>query len=211
MAITSDLTGFKNGRLTVVSLRSTGNRTYWNCICDCGKEFFSEANCIKTGKTKSCGCFRRDETTRRKTVHNFRHHPLYDIWCHIKDRCFNPKNPSYHNYGGRGITMCHEWRGDAKAFIEWCLANGWKDNLEIDREENDGDYCPSNCRFVTRLINSFNRRTTVKIEHHGQMLTTLELEKISNGISASRIFRRIRDCGWSVEDAISVPIRQRSL
>lgn len=208
MAVKVDLTGFKNGRLTVLSLHSSGQRTKWNCLCDCGKSFVSESYTIKTGKVKSCGCFRSDTTTKRKTNHGFRHHPLYDIWCHIKDRCLNSNNPAFHNYGGRGITICEEWVSDVKSFAEWCLNNGWGKGLEIDRKDNDKGYSPANCRIVTRAINSYNRRTNVVIEYKGQKYKTKELETIS-GIPAGRILRRIRDYKWSVEDAISKPVRQR--
>jgi hypothetical protein len=210
MAVKVDLTGFKNGRLTVISLHSTGYRTKWNCLCECGKTFISESYTIKTGKVKSCGCIRVEKTISMRTIHGYRDHPLYDIWCHMKDRCLNSKNPAYHNYGGRGITVCDEWVSDVKCFIDWCLNNGWESGLEIDREDNDKGYSPINCRIVTSAVNSYNRRTNVRIEYKGRHYNTKELEAI-NGIPANRILRRIRDYKWSVEDAISRPVRIRSI
>lgn len=208
MAVKVDLTGFKNGRLTVVSLHSTGQRTKWNCVCECGNAFVSESYTIKSGKVKSCGCYRVDVTTQRKTNHGYRYHPLYDIWCHMKDRCLNSNNPAYDNYGGRGITICDEWLLDVKSFVEWGLKNGWAKGLEIDREDNNKGYSPNNCRIVTSAVNSYNRRTNVLIEYNGENYNTKELEAI-NGIPAGRILRRIRDYNWTVEDAISKPIRKR--
>lgn len=207
MAVKVDLTGFKNGRLTVMSLHSTGQHTKWNCLCECGKSFVSESYTIKTGKVKSCGCYRVDETTARKTNHGYRHHPLYDIWCHIKDRCLNPNNPAYHNFGGRGINICKEWTADVKCFVEWGIGNNWAKGLDIDRKDNDKGYSPDNCRIVTRSVNSYNRRTNVIVQYNGRSYNTKELEEIS-GISANRILRRIRDYKWSVEDAVTRPIRK---
>ena len=90
-----------------------------------------------------------------RTEHGYCHHPLYSKWDHIKSRCYNKKDNRYKDYGGRGISMCDEWREDPKAFIEWALANEWKKKLYIDRIDNDGDYEPVNCRFVS--IGSSNR------------------------------------------------------
>jgi hypothetical protein len=206
MPVRLDLTGFKNGRLTVISLNSSGTRTYWNCLCDCGKEFVSESYSIKTGNTISCGCFRIDNTRAMGTKHGLKKHPLYSVWEKMKGRCNCETDPAYHNYGGRGITVCETWFEDVEAFIKWGEANGWAKGLQLDREDNDLGYSPSNCRFVTAKVNSYNRRTNVKILYGGESLTTIELEKIC-GIPANRILRRIRDYGWEVERAVSTPVR----
>ena len=83
---------------------------------------------------------------------------VYGLWCGIKGRCFNKKNPAYKNYGYRGISMCREWADSYLLFKEWCLSNGYKEGLEIDREDNDKGYSPDNCRFVTRAVNARNKR-----------------------------------------------------
>ncbi len=85
---------------------------------------------------------------------------LYGLWSRIKERCYNPNRMGYENYGGRGICVCDEWLKSSKIFIQWALANGWKKGLYIDRINNDGDYCPENCRFVTPQISSMNKRNT---------------------------------------------------
>lgn len=203
-----DLSGQRFSRLTVVNLHSLSKKTLWNCICICGQKCIIEAYSLKTGGTKSCGCLRSEVTKNNKTTHGLRHNPIYDIWCHIKDRCLNEKNPSYHNYGGRGIKICDEWL-NSELFIKWCMLNGWQKGLDIDRKDNDGDYQPSNCRITTRRINSFNRRTNVIFFYNNEHYTTYDLEKISNGISSNRILRRIRDYGWSVEEAITIPLKNR--
>jgi len=89
-------------------------------------------------------------------------HPLYQKWRHIKGRCYNPNNSSYHNYGGRGIKMCDSWKNNPLKFINWALKNGWEEGLVIDRINVDGNYSPQNCRFVNLQISSLNRRISKK-------------------------------------------------
>lgn len=86
-----------------------------------------------------------------------KHHPLYAVWSNLIQRCTNPKHPQYHNYGGRGIKVCDQWR-DATEFLVWAGSAGWEPGLQIDRIDNDGDYEPGNCRFVTPSVNASNRR-----------------------------------------------------
>jgi len=99
-----------------------------------------------------------DPNVIKKEQHGYRKHYLYDLWANIKTRCYNKNRLRYKDWGGRGITMCDEWKNSARAFIEWALDNGWKKGLEIDRINNDGNYCPENCRFVTHIKNIHNNR-----------------------------------------------------
>jgi len=146
------------GRLTIIKevapkIYSSGKKLRVLAKCDCGNEkeyFFSN---LKKGNTSSCGCY----NIERSTTHGYRDHPLYNVWKHIKYRCIDLKNGSYGYYGGRGIKICEEWL-DPKIFIDWCLANGWKKGLEIDRINNNGNYEPGNCRFVAGSLQSRNRR-----------------------------------------------------
>jgi hypothetical protein len=96
-----------------------------------------------------------------------KHHPLFDIWCSIKGRCYNSNDVAFKNYGGRGIRVCDEWRNSADQFIEWCLDNGWNKNLWIDRIDNNGNYEPRNCRFVTPKQSSHNQRLIRKNNSSG--------------------------------------------
>ena len=87
---------------------------------------------------------------------------FYNTWQGMKARCLNPNNPKYHRYGGRGIKVCEEWM-DIKNFSEWALSNGWKQGLTLDRINNDGNYCPENCRWVSVCENS-RKKSTTKID-----------------------------------------------
>lgn len=126
---------------------------------------------------------------------------------HIKSRCYNPNDKAYHNYGGRGIRMCDEWLNDINSFIEWALSHGYKKELAIDRKENNGDYSPDNCRFITLKENNQNRRSTKFFTYQGETLNLMQwCEKL--GLSYNTVLMRIRR-GWSFEKAISTEIRTR--
>lgn len=115
----------------------------------------------------------------------------------MKDRCGNPNNP---HYGGRGITVCDEWQSDFEAFYRWAISNGYKNDLTIDRIDNDGNYEPSNCRWVTGKQNSNNKSNNKKYEYEGQEYTIPELSRMT-GINASTIRSRLK-AGWSIARAI---------
>jgi len=97
---------------------------------------------------------------RSRQNHGLSEHPLYRIWGAIKDRCFNKNVKDYKDYGGRGISVCDGWVNNFQSFYDWAISNGYRRGLEIDRENNDGNYEPSNCRFVIHATNMRNRRTT---------------------------------------------------
>lgn len=113
----------------------------------------------------SCGCsryaFSGDSNATHGLTRNGQMHPLYAVANAMIERCHNPNSDGYERYGGRGITVCAEWRRDRAAFVSWALANGYRPGLQVDRENNDGPYSPANCRFVTRKVNCRNRRSTV--------------------------------------------------
>ena len=121
----------------------------------CGTNFKANTNDINRGDTKSCGCKKF-----LSQPHNLSNTKLYVVWGHIKSRTLNPKHKSYNDYGGRGITICDEWKNDFMSFYNWAILNGYEENkgLSIDRIDNDGNYEPSNCRWTTRTIQSRNQR-----------------------------------------------------
>ncbi|NOR27639.1 MAG: AP2 domain-containing protein [Lutibacter sp.] len=153
--------GDKYNRLMIVGEVEQEGRRRVLCKCDCGvvKEFLLSN--LRNGHTKSCGCLNKELIKERSFKHGcsgYNKIPLYSVWTSMKQRCYNKKDKSYHNYGGRGISICTEWMNDFKLFYDWSLINGYKKGLQIDREDNDGDYTPNNCRFVTVQINVLNKR-----------------------------------------------------
>jgi len=113
---------------------------------------------ITSGHTKSCGCFSRDNVIARNTTNGLAGHPLHKVHYHMIERCYNPDDKSYKDYGARGIKICDEWLNDFDTFYSWAMDNGWKSNLRMDRIDNDGNYLPINCRFVNGVVSALNQR-----------------------------------------------------
>ena len=142
--------------------------------CHCGKEFNCSISHIKSGNTKSCGCQKYGKSTLE---HGLSKHRTHKIWRDMLQRCNNKNNPSYKNYGSRGIIVCDEWKNDFKSFYDWAMKNGYEKGLTLDREDNDGSYEPDNCRWVTKDIQSRNRR---KLEGCSSKYVGVSFDKISN-------------------------------
>lgn len=140
--------------------------------------------------------------------HNLSTSRIYQIHENIKKRCNNPDNPAYKNYGGRGIEVCDEWQASFENFYKWAIANGYTDNLTLDRIENDGDYKPSNCRWVTMKVQQNNRTNNHRIEYKNEIKTVSEWGDIT-GISPKLICQRIVR-GIPIEDALSKPVIKKN-
>lgn len=138
--------------------------------------------------------------------HGLKHHPLYDVWGKMKSRCYKPNDKDYSDYGGRGITVCMEWKEDFKVFYDWCMANGYEKGLEMDRRENDGNYSPDNCRFVTRSQNMRNTRRNNMVTYNGETKPLVEWSEIL-GIKRYTLFGRIFKYGWTIERAFNTPVQ----
>lgn len=131
--------------------------------CSCGKEFKTITGSIKSGATKSCGCYQKQRASSSNTKHGMSLHPIYSVWKDMVGRCKNENNNNFSYYGGRGISVCNRWL-NVENFIE-DMYQTYKEGLEIDRRDNDGNYEPSNCRWVT---GSTQQRNTRKIYSHNK-------------------------------------------
>lgn len=157
-----DLIGRKFGSLSVIERDTTVvGRAYWICKCDCGNIVSVRGSRLSGGITKSCGCKQHVGKHGDAIQGNIKR--LYRIYNNMLSRCYNPNSSEYANYGGRGISVFHEWRDDYIAFKEWAMNNGYNDSLSIDRIDVDGDYEPSNCRWATRIEQNNNKRNHVLI------------------------------------------------
>lgn len=147
--------GERFGRLVVLEdfgLRSKLGRVIWPCICDCGNLKMVNSKGLITESTKSCGCLRFNNINGYK--HGDTGKKLYRIWDSMKRRCYDKNHHAYGTYGGRQITVCAEWKESYLAFKNWATSSGYIEGLSIDRKDNDGNYEPSNCQFITRSDHS---------------------------------------------------------
>lgn len=195
----TNLIGNRYGRLTVVdvaddSVSSSGYHTVrWKCLCDCGTEVIVRGKCLTQGVTKSCGCLRREQLSKRVSKHNDQGSRLYAIWDSMRQRCNNPKNAAYHNYGGRGITICSDW-DEYLNFKEWAVKSGYDNNATrgdctLDRIDVNKAYSPSNCRWTDMRTQSNNKRDTIRLYYNGKLKTLHELSQITN-IKYHTLWRR---------------------
>lgn len=159
----------------------------YECKCDCGNTVFARRTFLLNGRVKSCGCFTKD----RMTKHNKSNTRLYHIRNGMLGRCYNHNNHDYKNYGARGITVCEEWRNSFEKFYDWAIQNGYADNLTIDRENNNGNYEPSNCRWVSIKVQSRNTRKNCFYTYKGETKTLSEWAEIT-GIRRDTIAYRIK-------------------
>ena len=200
-----DISGRRFGRLLVI--KNVGKDKFgnykWLCKCDCGNEKIVTGNCLCSGMTSSCGCFRIENTIKAKTTHGLSKTRLYDTWGKIVQRCTNERNNHYKDYGGRGIKICDEWRRNFELFYEWSMNNGYRDDLTIDRINNDGNYEPDNCRWVDYNVQANNRRNNHYVEYEGRRYTVKELDRLlcnGAGLIARRLYK-----GWTMEEALTIP------
>lgn len=195
-----NLTGQKFGRLTVQSFAGQDhrNQALWNCVCECGNVVVVKSYFLRSGTTKSCGCFADECRAKANFKHGKRNTRLFNIWYKMIQRCTNPKEAAYKDYGHRGIYVCQEWLNSFEAFWDWAQKNGYRDDLSIDRIENNGPYSPENCRWATQKEQANNRRSNIIIEYKGESHNIAEWAKIT-GIKSGTLLRRYKQ-GWTLEE-----------
>ena len=195
--------GQKYGRLTVTGFVHKGKKWYWECTCECGSSIITQAYLVRNGHTSSCGCLQRERASEASLVHGQTNSRLYRIYNGMKNRCYNQKQQSYENYGGRGITICEEWLKSFTAFEERSLSHGYADDLSIDRIDNNGDYSPKNCRWVTRTEQNENTRRNhlVTIGDRTQPLSAWVRER---GLNYHTVSFRIHQKHMTPEQALEV-------
>lgn len=209
---TKNLKELKFGKLLVVEFAGYKNkRAEWKCECDCGNKIIVPAHRLISGNTKSCGCYVRETLIREKTIHGGskrkQKERLYTIWNGMKNRCNNSRDENYKNYGARGIKVCDEWQNDYSLFRKWALENRYSENLTIDRINNNGNYCPENCRWATRKEQNNNTRQNRYIEYNGEIKTLSEWAT-NYDLTRSCLKNRINK-GWEIERALTTPSRKR--
>ena len=210
MARIEDLTGQKFGRLTVLGKsdkKKYDNRTVWHCQCECGNYKDAISTSLKCGDVKSCGCLQKETRKEhalnlKKIKHGMADSRLYRIYNNMVSRCYRKSINGYENYGGRGIRVCDEWLGENGFvnFMDWALANGYSDELTIDRLDSNGNYEPSNCKWATRKEQANNTRSTVFLEYNGETHSITEWSEIT-GIKKGTIHNRLRK-GFSIGKAL---------
>lgn len=216
-----DLTGKIFGNLKVLKFhhkerknsckgKIQGHRYFWKCKCLlCGNTAIVSSSNLKSLNSTSCGCLTRKRASEANTKHGHANERLYHVWQGMKDRCFNKNNLYFHNYGGRGITVCKEWL-DYSNFRKSIMSLGYNENLKrgiqtLERIDVNGNYEPKNCKLIPLSEQCLNKRNSVKISYKGEERTLVEWARLYH----------IRDCtlrgrikrGWSIEEALEIPIR----
>lgn len=193
--------GTRFGQLIVLRrvTRRSGNNQYFAAHCDCGREIEVQGSHLLYSRITSCGCARsgRPDTMRRSTRR------LRLAWRHMINRCTEPGDKDYVSYGERGIAICPEWLSSFEAFKAWALSNGYRNDLSLDRIDNDGDYTPTNCRWATITEQNRNTRRVRRITAFGETKTLSEwAEDPRCQVSYSTLHQRITTLGWGIEAAL---------
>lgn len=202
-----DIAGKRFGRLVAVECvgKDAHGNYLWQCKCDCGNEVVVLQPSLISGNSGSCGCYTRERAAEANTKHGKRRTRLYTIYSNMISRCENANNLVYKHYGGRGVSVCDEWRSDFGAFFDWAYANGYDENAlrgqcTLDRIDVNGNYCPENCRWVAQKVQCNNRRDTLMMTYAGKTQSCSQwCEEL--GLSYDSVYYRKRK-GLSDAEAI---------
>jgi len=190
----------KFGRLLVIEQAVKAKHSKWKCLCDCGNITVVRQDHLKSGFTKSCGCLCLEIVKAAATKHGCSNTPAYVTWCNMKQRCYNQNDERYPDYGGRGITICDRWRNSFENFLA-DMGERTKGEV-IDRIDNNGNYEPENCRWMTYKVNNRNKRNTTLIEFNGEIRSISDwAEKL--GMNYGVLVYRLVVAKWTVERAFS--------
>lgn len=206
-----NIVGQKFGRLTVIERVEDSKRgnSRWKCRCDCGNETIVLGYHLTSGNTKSCGCYQKEKASKCHSTHGIPiSHPIYCSWHNLKARCLNENDPDYGRYGGRGITISDEWKDNFMAFYTWAITHGWQEGLTIDRIDNNGNYCRENCRWVDMTTQNNNKVNNVWLEFNGEKHTLPEWAR-TIGVDTETLRKRLSQCGWTVEKALTTPTMKK--
>lgn len=189
------------GRLTAVKETNPAPHAHWFCTCECGHTIITKASNLTSGDTQSCGCLKLDLLATRSTTHGLRHTPEYAIWTALKTRCTNPKADNYERYGGKGIRVCSEW---VDSFSTFYKDMGPRPSSEhsIERNDSNGNYEPSNCRWATRIEQANNKSNNRFIKGPDGKLDTIANVARIIGVNSSAIRARLHR-GMSEEEAVA--------
>lgn len=203
-----ELLGQRFGRLVVIGeAPKQKHLVAWVCKCDCGNTTVVPTQSLRRNLSRSCGCLRDETNSLRITKHKGWGTRMYYIWQSMIQRCTNPNSKAYKDYGGRGITVCEEWKNDFQSFYDWAMVYGYTDELTIDRIDNNKGYSPDNCRWTTPKEQANNTRQNHYITYNGITKTISQwAEEIQ--IPHTILRGRLR-MGWSIERMLTTPSRRR--
>lgn len=200
-----DLTGERYGNLVVLSLAEIKDkRSYWNCQCDCGNRKIVRNDALISYKTVSCGCLKKKQDRINLTAYHKggrTKERLYHIWMSMRQRCQNPNNHAYLDYGGRGITVSPLWE-DYDVFKKWAYENGYDDLLTIERKDVNGNYEPDNCCWIPCSLQARNTRKTVYFDFDKKEHPMVEWSEIT-GIKRGTLYARFRKGYTNKADLLS--------
>ena len=212
MSKATDLIGQKFGRLAAVSptsKRTSGKNIVWECKCDCGNITYVSSSSLKNGSIQSCGCWKKERMATLNKTHGGKNERLYGVWIDMRRRCNDSSMTSYQDYGGRGITVCSDWNSDYAIFREWALSNGYDPQAPfgvctIERINVNGNYEPSNCKWITIGEQALNRRNSLLLTYKGKTQNASQWDR-ELGFPRGTVVKRYRR-NWNYERIFTQPV-----
>lgn len=203
--IAKKIDGFINMKFNSWTVTGIINHRMVECICECGNVKQVSIYDLINNKSRRCSsCARK---FRGKRTHGMSRTRIYTAWIDMKSRCYRKEDSSYENYGGRGITVCDEWKDNFEPFRDWALGNGYASHLSIDRKDNDGNYCPENCHWVTKQEQNNNTRRNHYVFYKERKYTLSQLAH-EHDLKPTVVYKRLQR-GWSIEEAIETKLNER--